>query len=277
MPQSLDDIRYELALANRMVAHEGVLDAFGHISARHPDDPGRYLLSRSRAPELVEPGDILEFTLDSEPVRPLTVRPYGERVIHGEIYKARPDVTAVCHHHSAAFMPYCVSGEEVVPIYHLGAVIGVKAPFWDQRDDFGDTNLLVIEPAEGASLAKALGPHWVVVMRRHGATVAGRTLREVVFRTIYSCRNAEYLTQAKLLGTPSALNRNEIERAADYNLAEGPVSRAWEYWNVRLEKNGEMPPRARRGSGAARRARPSAAARRPTTGGAKKGTKKGRR
>ena len=94
MPQSLDDIRYELALANRMVAHEGVLDAFGHISVRHPDDAGRYLLSRSRSPELVEPGDILEFTLDSEPVAPPNVQLYRERVIHGEIYKVRPDVMA---------------------------------------------------------------------------------------------------------------------------------------------------------------------------------------
>jgi HCOMODA/2-hydroxy-3-carboxy-muconic semialdehyde decarboxylase len=262
LPRSLDDIRYELALANRMVAHEGVLDAFGHVSVRHPDDPGRYFLSRSRAPELVEPGDLVEFTLDSEPVKPQTVRLYGERVIHGEIYKARPDVTAVCHHHSAAFMPYCVSGEEVVPVYHLGAVIGAKAPFWDQRDDFGDTNLLVIKPEEGASLARALGPHWVVVMRRHGATVAGRTLREVVFRTIYSCRNAEYLTQAKLIGRPSPLNAREAELAGEYNLGEGPVSRAWEYWSMRLEKAGEAPPRAARSAPRpTARARPASRAR----------------
>jgi len=244
LPRSLEEIRYELALANRMVAHEGVIDAFGHVSIRHPDDPGRYFLSRSRSPELVEPGDIVEFTLDSEPVKAPNVRLYGERVIHGEIYKARRDVMAVCHHHSPAFMPYCVSGEEIVPVYHLGAVIGAKAPFWDQRDDFGDTNCLVIKPEEGASLAKALGPHWVVLMRRHGATVAGRTLKEVVFRTIYSCRNAEYLTQAKLIGAPSPLTAREAELACEYNLGEGPVSRAWEYWNTRLEKAGELPPRA---------------------------------
>src|SRR5262249_49320700 len=209
LPQSLDELRFQLALANRMVANEGVLDAFGHVSMRHPGNPERYLLSRSRSPELVEPSDILEFTLDSEPVAASGIRLYGERVIHGEIYKARPDVTAVCHHHAAALMPYCVAGEELVPVYHLGAVIGGQAPFWDQRDDFGDTNLLVVKPEEGASLARALGAHWVVLMRRHGATVAGRTLREVVFRTIYSCRNAEYLTQAKLLGIPSPLNPRE--------------------------------------------------------------------
>ena len=100
MPVSLADIRYELAIANRMCAHEGVIDAFGHVSVRHPSDPGRYLLSRSRSPELVEPGDLYEFTLDSEPVMPPPLPMYSERVIHGEIYKARPDVVAVCHHHS---------------------------------------------------------------------------------------------------------------------------------------------------------------------------------
>src|SRR5262245_56072872 len=260
-----------------MVAHEGVLDAFGHVSMRHPGDPNRYLLSRSRAPELVEPGDVYEFTLVSEPVgAPSGVRMYGERVIHGEIYKARPDVMAVCHHHAPAFMPYCVSGEEVVPIYHLGAVIGAKAPFWDQRHDFGDTNLLVIEPAEGASLAKALGPHWVVIMRRHGATVAGRTLRECVFRSIYSVRNAEYLTQAKMLGTPSPLNKVEAERAAEYNLAPGPVSRAWEYWDMRLTKKGEAPPRGRaaRAGKSAARAKPAAKSKAATRGSKKR---KGRR
>ena len=157
MPQSLDDIRYEVALANRILAHEGVMDAFGHVSARHPDDPGRYLLSRSRGPELVEPADILEFDLDSEPLVPPTARLYSERVIHGEIYKARPEVTAVCHHHSPAVLPFCLTGKKLTPVYHLGAVIGLNAPFWDQRDEFGDTNLLVIKPEEGRSLALALG------------------------------------------------------------------------------------------------------------------------
>ncbi len=117
MPQSLDEIRYELALANRMLANEGVLDAFGHVSVRHPQNPNRYLLSRSRAPELVEPGDVLEYDLDSKPVVPPTMRLYSERVIHGEIYKARPDVMAVCHHHAPSIMPFCITGEKLVPVY----------------------------------------------------------------------------------------------------------------------------------------------------------------
>src|SRR5262245_55758413 len=275
LPQSLEDIRFELALANRMVAHEGVLDAFGHVSVRHPDDPGRYLLSRSRSPELVEPDDLVEFDLDSEPVTPQSVKLYGERVIHGEIYKARPDVAAVSHHHSAAFMPYCVSGEEVVPVYHLGAVIGTRAPFWDQRDEFGDTNLLVVKPEEGASLARALGPYWVVLMRRHGATVAGTSLRDCVFRTIYSCRNAEYQLQAERTGTIGPLSTGEAEQAGEIHQQPGPLNRAWEYWVRRVEKKGEAPPRPRAKAGAARRA--SVSGRRKTvTRGAKK-TGKGRR
>jgi ribulose-5-phosphate 4-epimerase/fuculose-1-phosphate aldolase len=245
VPETLDDVRHELSLANRILAHEGVLDAFGHVSVRHPGDPGRYLLSRSRGPELVEPADILEFNLESEPLRPPTARLYSERVIHGEIYKARPEVTSVCHHHAPAVMPFCVSGEELVPIFHLGAVIGTKAPFWDQRDEFGDTNLLVIKPEEGRSLARALGPHWVVLMRRHGATVAGTSLRETVFRSIYSCRNAEFQAHARALGRVDQLTSGEVEKARGHNLQPGPINRAWEYWAVRVEKRGEMPPRRR--------------------------------
>ena len=156
--------------------YEGIIDAFGHVSMRHPTKPDRYLISRSRSPEVVEASDIYEYTLDSEPVTPLPqgIRGYGELVIHGEIYKARPDVNAVAHHHGMAFLPFCNSGEELVPLYHMGAQIGEKVPFWDSRDEFGDTNLLVLKPEEGRSLAKALGPYWLVLMRRHGATVAGK-------------------------------------------------------------------------------------------------------
>jgi HCOMODA/2-hydroxy-3-carboxy-muconic semialdehyde decarboxylase len=235
-----------------------VLDAFGHVSVRHPDDPNRYLLSRSRGPELVQPDDILEFTLDSEPVKPPTKRLYGERVIHGEIYKARPDVHAVVHHHAPAIMPYCVAGVEMTPVFHLGAAMGPKVPFWDSRDDFGDTNLLVIKPEEGASLARALGEFWTVLMRRHGATVAGRNLREVIFRSIYGCRSAEYQSAAHALGNVGALSPGEIEMAASFNLGPMPVERAWEYWAVRLAK------REGRASADARPARAVSSARKKT-------------
>jgi HCOMODA/2-hydroxy-3-carboxy-muconic semialdehyde decarboxylase len=236
VPNKLNEARKQLARANRMIANEGVLDAFGHVTMRHPTDPGRYLMSYSRGPELVQPGDILEFTLDSQIVKPVEMRLYGERVIHGEIYKARPDVNAVCHHHASSILPFCISGVELKPVYHLGATLGVKVPFWDSRDEFGDTSLIVAKSEEGASLARALGPHWIVLMRRHGATVAGKTLEELTFRTIYTARNAAMQIQAHTLGHVSPLNAAETALAGKYNLRPGPVARAWEYWSVRLDK-----------------------------------------
>src|SRR5215472_886229 len=183
---NLDEARTQLATANRILAHEGVLDAFGHVSVRHPADQGRYLLARSRSPELIEPADILEFTLDSQPVEAVTGLLYGERVIHGCIYAVRPDIRAICHHHSRAVMPFCIAGVPLRPVDHLGATMGSVVPFWDQRDEFGDTNLIVAKPEEGRSLARALGPHWVVLMKRHGATVAGTSLQEMIFRAVFS-------------------------------------------------------------------------------------------
>jgi ribulose-5-phosphate 4-epimerase/fuculose-1-phosphate aldolase len=242
VPQISAALRHEVAVANRILGHEGVIDAFGHVSLRHPERPDRYLLSRSRAPALVEPDDILEFTLDSEPVEPPTVQLYAERVIHGEIYKARPDVIAVCHHHSAAIMPFAISGEPIVPVFHLGAAMGPVAPFWDSRDDFGDTNLLVVKPEEGASLARALGEHAIVLMRRHGATVVANSLRELVFRSIYSCDNARYLSEAKRLGNFGPLSPGEIAMAQELYQRPNTHTRAWEYWAMRLAKRGEMPP-----------------------------------
>src|SRR6187399_3724824 len=232
----LDQARNVLARANRIIAHEGVLDAFGHVTMRHPTDPGRYLMSRSRAPELVQPDDILEFTLDSQSVKPTDVRLYGERVIHGTIYQTRPDVNAVCHHHAPSILPFCISGMDLKPVYHLGATLGEKVPFWDARDDFGDTTLIVATPEEGASLARALGANWIVLMRRHGATVAGRTLEELTFRTIYTARNAALQIQAHTLGHVSPLNAAETRLAVVYNLRPDPLMRAWEYWNARLDK-----------------------------------------
>jgi ribulose-5-phosphate 4-epimerase/fuculose-1-phosphate aldolase len=258
VPSKLDQAREQLARANRMIANEGVLDAFGHVTMRHPTDPGRFLMSRSRAPELVQPDDIHEFTLDSQIVKPIEARLYGERVIHGEIYKARPEVNAVCHHHAPSILPFCISGAELKPVYHLGATLGEKVPFWDGRDEFGDTTLIVAKPEEGASLARALGPHWIVLMRRHGASVAGKTLEELTFRTIYTARNAAMQIQAHTLGFVSPLNAAETALAGDYNLRPGPVARAFEYWSVRLDKvegnwRPSKPPRA-----VAKRRRPAA-------------------
>jgi ribulose-5-phosphate 4-epimerase/fuculose-1-phosphate aldolase len=156
MADDLAELLHELIVATRILADQNVLDAFGHVSVRHPREPRRYFISRHQAPELAEVSDLVELDLESQPVRPTEFRMYSERVIHGEIYKARPDVNAVCHHHAHAMLPFAISGKEIVPVFHLGAVVG-HVPFWDQRDEFDDTNMLVVKPEEGASLARAHG------------------------------------------------------------------------------------------------------------------------
>jgi HCOMODA/2-hydroxy-3-carboxy-muconic semialdehyde decarboxylase len=257
----LAEARVEVARANRILANEGVLDAFGHVSLRHPADPSRYLLSRSRAPELVEPDDVLEYDLDSEPVRPTNARLYAERVIHGEIYRARPDVRAIVHHHAPAMMPFCITGTELVAVFHLGAAVGPKVPFWDQREAFGDSNLLVVKPEEGRSLARALGQSPIVLMNRHGATVVAGGIPELVFRAVYSCRNAEFQYQAMMLGTIAPLSPGEVERADNINALATVVSRTWEYWSMRLEKSGNaFATAARKPASGARKARTKATA-----------------
>jgi HCOMODA/2-hydroxy-3-carboxy-muconic semialdehyde decarboxylase len=262
MPNLRDDVRYEIALASRMLAHESVLDAFGHVSLRHPGDPSKFLLSRSRSPQLVEAADILEFTLDAEPVREPAHRLFAERVIHGCIYQARPDVMAVCHHHAAAVMPFCIAGVPIVPVFHLGAASGAAMPFWDQQDEFGDTNLLVVKPEEGRSLARALGPHPAVLMWHHGATVVGGDLRELVSRSIFMCQNAVYQLQAHLLGKVVPLSAGETRLAGSLNAMPNVVGRTWEYWSHRLAEAGRLPPAVVR-----RKARPPA---RPAAKGRKR-------
>jgi len=236
---TLLNARRELALANRIVANEGVIDAFGHVSMRHPDNPNRYLLSRSRAPELVTPEDFIEYNIDSQPLRDPGVGQYSERVIHGEIYRARPDVNSVCHHHCPAFMPLLATGTDYVPIFHLGAIGGMRPPFWDQRDEFGDTNMLVVKPEEGASLARALGKHWMVLMMRHGVTVAGTSVRDCIFRSVFSARNAEYQVRAMTIGsTVAALSPGETKLASQISAKTTGLTRSWEYWSMRVANKG---------------------------------------
>jgi ribulose-5-phosphate 4-epimerase/fuculose-1-phosphate aldolase len=277
VPNAVDEARYELPLANRIIAHEGVLDGFGHVSVRHPSDPKRYLLARSRSPELIEPSDILEFKLDSEPVTPPKGEMYGERVIHGCIYQARPDVNAVCHHHSPSVLPFCVTGMRLEPVFHMGAVMGQVVPMWDSRDDFGDTDLMVVKPDEGRSLAKALGPHWMVLMRRHGATLAGTTLRELVFRTVFSHANAEIQLRSLILGDVYSMTAGERKLAEPRQLQARPMSRAWEYWTMRLQKADALPPQAKSAPQKSTSAKPKTAKPKPPGKPSKKPAGGGRR
>lgn len=231
MSDAIDRLRHDLATAGRILAAEGILDGFGHVSARHPKHPDQFLLPRARSAALVNPEDILEFGPDCQALTPTKERIFAERVIHGCIYRLRPDVMAVCHHHAPSMLPFCVTGVELVPVFHLGAAMGQKVPFWDAQDEFGDTNLLVSIEAQGLSMARALGPHWTILLRRHGVTVAGRSVRELVFRSIYGARNAEVQASALRLGQISHLTPGEAEAAEAFNLTPIAVDRAWEQWS----------------------------------------------
>ena len=245
MANQLKELMAEVALANRILGNEGVLDAFGHVSARHPTDPNRYLLSRARSPALIQQEDILEFTLDSEPVKKPKDHLYAERVIHGCIYQARKDVMAVCHHHAPAIMPFAIAGKPIVPVFHVGAAIGEDMPFWDQHDEFGDTNLLVVKPEEGRSLVRALGKHSVVLMNRHGATVVGTNVKELVSRSIFMCDNAKHQMHALMLGSATPLHPGETRLAGSISLMPSVISRTWEYWSVRKGSGGKAGKRSK--------------------------------
>jgi HCOMODA/2-hydroxy-3-carboxy-muconic semialdehyde decarboxylase len=135
-------------------------------------------------------------------------------------------------------MPFCIAGAELLPVMHLGAIVGHKVPMWDQHDEFGDTNLLLVKPEEGASLARALGDGPLVLMKGHGATVVGKDVQELVFRAIYSCRNAEFQFLASMLGKVSPLRPGEVDKAAQIHSMPTSQFRTWEYWSARLEKSG---------------------------------------
>ena len=164
----------ELVAANRILAHEQVVDAFGHVSLRHPDNPHRYVLSRSRAPELVEFDDLMEFELDGEPIEDLGRTPYGERFIHGAVMEARPEINAVVHNHANEVLPFSITGTPLKPVIHTASVIGKTIPIWDIRDKFGEnTDMLVRNMEQGRNLTVALGDNTCLLMRGHGAVIAG--------------------------------------------------------------------------------------------------------
>src|ERR1043165_2324761 len=175
----------DLISANRILAMQGVVDAMGHVSVRRNRDPNRYLLSLARAPELVTAADIMEYDLDSNPVRDPGRRQYSERYIHGEIYKLRPDVNAVVHNHSPGVIPFSVSNVQLKAVAHSGGFMANGIPVWEIRDAGGLTDMLVSNAKFGRSLAEKLGNDAAILMRGHGAAVTGKNLEYVVGRSIY--------------------------------------------------------------------------------------------
>jgi ribulose-5-phosphate 4-epimerase/fuculose-1-phosphate aldolase len=223
----------QLVIANRILANEGVVDAYGHVSMRHPGNPERYLLACSRSPELVERADIMAFTLDGTPVRDDGRALYLERFIHGAIYEARPDVQAVVHAHAEDVLPFTITTTPLRPVIHSGSFMGAHVPVWDIADQFGDqTNLLVTNMAQGRDLARCLGGDNVVLMRGHGFAAAAPSLIEVVRLSVYVPRNARVLLAAlRLGGEVKGLSQGEIAaRAAGYQPYSVETWRAWEYW-----------------------------------------------
>jgi ribulose-5-phosphate 4-epimerase/fuculose-1-phosphate aldolase len=230
---SLDSLIQDLVIANRILAKEEVVDAYGHVSVRHPDDPKRFLIARSLAPDLVGPEDIVELDLDGQPLRDDSRALYLERFIHAAIFQARPDVMAVVHAHAEDILPFSIaSATKLRPVIHAGSFIGTEVPVWDIADHFGDTNLLVTNLEQGRDLAKCLGPNRVALMRGHGFASAARSLIEVVRLSVYLPRNARALMRAKQLGGEiKYLSPGEIEaRNRGYRPYSVETWRTWEYW-----------------------------------------------
>ena len=234
MADQLADLRYDIALANRILAHQGVVDAFGHVSARHPNDPNRYLLSRSLAPELVSAEDIIEFDLDNESVNVHERGLYTERYIHGEIYKTRPDVKAIVHTHAPSVIPFGVTGIELRPMYHRAAFIAQGIPVFEIRDAAGMTDMLIRDPALGHALAQSIGEKPAVLMRGHGATVVAPSLPRVVGRSIFLALNAKLQAQTLVLAQGGPIVYLDPEEARRIEAREGyGLGRAWEAWRKR--------------------------------------------
>ena len=220
----------DLVVANRILANEGVVDAFGHVSIRNSEDARRYFQSRSRAPELVSANDLMEFDLGGDALDPQGRTPYGERMIHGAIYEARPEINAVIHNHAYEVIPFGVTSVPLRPILHQCGIIGTDIPVWDIRDKFGETNHLVMNMEQGRDLARCLGARRVALMKRHGCVVAGKTLREAVATSIYLQVNARLLLQSLQLGQPDYLTELETEKCAELLTTPLGLDRAWEYW-----------------------------------------------
>jgi ribulose-5-phosphate 4-epimerase/fuculose-1-phosphate aldolase len=223
----------DMVIGSRILADFGVLDGFGHVSARHPTNPNRFLMARSLAPALVTADDIMEFDLEGNAVDARGRTVFLERFIHSEIYKARPDVMGVVHTHSAGVIPFSVTNVPLRAMFHNPSFLAAGAPVWDIRKDFGETNMLVGDSAKGKSLAKMLGEKSVVLMRGHGDVTVGPSVKMAVFRAYYTDVNAKLQSQAIALGGEiNYLTPGEGEQADKTNFVV--LDRIWNLWRMRI-------------------------------------------
>jgi ribulose-5-phosphate 4-epimerase/fuculose-1-phosphate aldolase len=227
-PELIED----LVIANHILFREGVVDGFGHVSARHDRDPSRFLLARSIAPATVTVDDIMEFDLEGTAVDPKGRRPYLERFIHSEIYRTRPDVLAIVHSHSPAVIPFGVTGTQLRPISHMSGFLGTSTPIFDIRDAGGPATDMLIRNADlGAALATTLGSASFALMRGHGSVVVATSIKQVVYRAVYAEMNAHLQLEAMRLGKITFLNEAEAANADQAN--NGNLDRPWALWKQR--------------------------------------------
>ena len=222
----------KLVQANRILYDQGIVDGLGHVSVRHGALPDAFLLSCNRAPGLVRREDIVCYGLDGEALTPTQERPYLERFIHAEIYRARPDVAAIVHSHSPSVIPFGVTGHRLRPVFHMAGFLGSGTAHFDIRDDHGETDMLVRDARLGAALARSLGSCSCVLMRGHGSTVVGTSLEQVVYRAIYAEENAKLQLQAAPLGQIRFLSEKEASLAAAAN--DTQILRSWNLWLRRV-------------------------------------------
>ena len=230
----------KLALANRILDDQGVVDGFGHVSVRHDASAAHFLLARNMAPGLVNAEDILTFDLDGQALDAAGRRVYLERFIHGEIYRARPDVQAIVHSHSPSVIPFAATRTPLRPLYHMSGFLGAGSALFELRDVAGNTDLLIRDPPLGRALAAALGAHAAVLMRGHGSTVVGASLEQAVYRAIYAEINARLQAQAVVLGAVTYLNDEEAAKAAATN--DTQLARTWELWERRVIRGHDRTP-----------------------------------
>jgi HCOMODA/2-hydroxy-3-carboxy-muconic semialdehyde decarboxylase len=226
------DLVDRVVYANRILYDQGIVDGLGHVSVRHPDMEGVFLLSCNRAPGMVKRQDIVCYDLDGNAVSETTERPYLERFIHSEIYRARPDVVAVVHSHSPSVIPFAITHKPLRPVFHMSGFLGSGTAHFEIREAGGNTDMLIRSAYLGEALAKSLGKHNCVLMRGHGSTVVGTSLEQVVYRAIYAEVNAKLQLAANGLGDISFLNEEEAKLSSDMN--DGQIPRSWNLWVTRL-------------------------------------------
>ena len=226
---NLQSIIRDLVAGNRILENEGVVDSKGHISARHPDNPERYLLSWARSPGLVEAGDIMEFELDGTPVNDGGKPIYIERMIHGAIYEARPEVMSVIHNHCYDVLPFAITRTPMRPAVHNARRIGEQVPVWEIRDKFGDTDMLVTTMEQGRDLASVLRANKAALMRGHGCAVTGTSIPDAVHTAISLKINARAILEGMKLGEICYLTPGEIKAKQAGAASLKGFDRAWDY------------------------------------------------